>query len=87
MDPGQILWPLLSVVATVATVVGGLAMLRRNPPLPEQVAKEYATKAELQAEVADLSRRLDYLEHSLLNEVRNASTAIGRIEGALGIHK
>ena len=87
MEPAQLAYPLLCLVAVIATILGGLAMLRRNPPLPEQVAKEYATKAELQNEVAELSRRLDYLEHSLLNEVRNASTAIGRIEGALGIHK
>ena len=88
MEPAQIAYPLLCLIATVATIIGGLATLRRNPPLPEQVAKEYATKKELDKEVEEISKRLDYLEHSLLNEVRNASAAIGRIEGAMGIiHK
>lgn len=87
MTPAEIVWPLLCLLAQVAAILGGLAMLRRNPPLPEQVAKEYATKQELEKEVEALSKRLDYLEHSLLNEVRSASASIGRIEGALGIHK
>ena len=68
-------------------LVGGLATLRRNPPLPEQIAKDYATKKELEKEIEEINKRIEYLEHSLLNEVRNASSAIGRIEGALGIHK
>lgn len=87
MEPAQLAYPLLCLLATIATIIGGLAMLRRNPPLPEQVAKEYATKKELEKEVQEINKRIEYLEHSLLNEVRNASSAIGRIEGALGIHK
>ena len=87
MDPAQIVYPLLCLVATVATIAGGLAALRRNPPLPEQIANDYATKKELEREVGKINKRLDYLEHSLLNEVRSASSAIGRVEGALGIHK
>ena len=87
MNPSEIAWPVICLVAQVAAILGGIAMLRRNPPLPEQVAKEYATKQELEKEVQALSKRLDYLEHSLLNEVRTASASIGRIEGALGIHK
>lgn len=87
MEPAQIAYPLLCLIATVATIVGGLATLRRNPPLPEQLAKDYATKKELEKEIEEINKRIEYLEHSLLNEVRNASSAIGRIEGALGIHK
>lgn len=87
MEPAQLAYPLLCLIATVATIVGGLATLRRNPPLPEQIAKDYATKKELEKEIEEINKRIEYLEHSLLNEVRNASSAIGRIEGALGIHK
>lgn len=87
MEPAQIAYPLLCLIATVATIIGGLATLRRNPPLPEQIAKDYATKKDLEKEIEEINKRIEYLEHSLLNEVRNASTAIGRIEGALGIHK
>ena len=87
MEPAQLAYPLLCLIATVATIVGGLATLRRNPPLPEQIAKDYATKKELDKKIEEINKRIEYLEHSLLYEVRNASSAIGRIEGALGIHK
>lgn len=87
MAPAQLAYPLICLIGQVATIVGCFAMLRRNPPLPEQVAKEYATKQELEKEVEEINKRIEYLEHSLLNEVRNASASIGRIEGALGIHK
>ena len=63
ISPGQIIWPLMSVLSSVAVIVGmiiGFIKLnRRTPPLAEELAEKYATKTLLDARVAALNDRVD----------------------------
>ena len=55
---------LAALVNYVLSIVRGVQEMRhaenppRNPPLPEEVAKSYATKRELAGEIADLKQEL-----------------------------
>lgn len=55
---------LAALVNYVISIVRGIQQMRhaenppRNPPLPEELAKEYATKRELTGEVADLKQEI-----------------------------
>ena len=46
---------LAALVNYVVSIVRGFS---RNPPLPEEMAREYATKRELAGEIADLKQEL-----------------------------
>lgn len=63
LSPGQILWPLLSIISSLSAIaVGIIAVIklnRRIPPLPEEVAKIYATKIEVQDLSSHLNDRID----------------------------
>lgn len=62
LGPGQIIWPLLTIlvsIAAIASVIIGAAKLRRMPPLPEELAKMYATKRELADARKELNDRVD----------------------------
>lgn len=63
LSPGQILWPLLSILSSgaviLSVVVAVIKLNRRTPPLPEEVAKIYATKGELHDQCSNLSGRID----------------------------
>lgn len=94
MQPSDILWPLLCVLATIATIIGGLAMLRRNPPVAEEMAKRYASKSELNHEIARLEARMDADRQELRVSIgrltstlqafsQSVERALGRIEGKL----
>lgn len=61
--PGQLIWPLMSVLSSVAVIVGMIIAViklnRRIPPLPEEVAKTYATRVEMQALGKQVNERID----------------------------
>ena len=63
MNEFPIAGPLISVLAAVATIavaiVAIIKLSRRNPPLAEEVAANYTTRAELDEEVAALNVRID----------------------------
>lgn len=63
LSPGQILWPLLSILSSVAViasvVVAVIRLNRRSPPLAEDIAKFYATKDELHDQCDNLNKRID----------------------------
>lgn len=62
LSPSQILWPLLTIlvsIAAIASVIIGAAKLRRIPPLPEELAKTYATKKELSEVRREFNDRVD----------------------------
>ena len=55
---------LAALVSYAVSIVRGFQEMRRadtpprNPPLPEEIAKSYATKRELAAEIAELKREI-----------------------------
>lgn len=59
----QIAGPLISVLAAVATIAVAIVAIiklnRRQPPLAEELAKNYATRRELDEEVQCLNDRID----------------------------
>lgn len=86
----QIVWPLICIAVAIAQIVTAWAQARRTPPLPEQLAKEYVTKAELRRELDALrsdnavqNAAINSLSKSLSSEIKQMSIAIGRLEGTL----
>ncbi len=63
LAPGQILWPLLTVAVSIASigsvVVGAIKLGKRIPPLPEELAKVYATKVEVRNGMEAINARID----------------------------
>ena len=63
MNEAQLAWPLISIVGSLAgivvAVVAVMKLNRRQPPLAEDVAKNYALRAELDEEVKELNCRID----------------------------
>ena len=49
---------LAALAALVNYVISIVISFRRSPPLPEAMAKEYATKRELNGEIAELKQEL-----------------------------
>ena len=49
---------LAALAALVNYVISIVVSFRRSPPLPEAMAKEYATKRELNEEIAELKQEL-----------------------------
>ena len=58
---------LAAIVNNVVSIVRGL---RRDPPLPEEMAKGYATKQELAEEIAELKRELK-AERDRIDDIMN----------------
>ena len=63
LSPDQLVWPLISVLSSVAVIVSVIVAViklnRRAPPLPEELAKNYATKVEVSEVHKRLSDRID----------------------------
>lgn len=63
MNEAQFAWPLISVLASVSAIVVAVVAVvklnRRQPPLAEELAKNYATRCELDEEVKGLNDRID----------------------------
>lgn len=61
--PDQIIWPLISVLSSVAVIVAVIVAIvklnRRSPPLPEELAKIYATKLEVHSLGQQVNSRID----------------------------
>ena len=55
---GAVVVALAALAALVNYVISIVHGFRRNPPLPEELAKGYATKQELAAEIAELKEEL-----------------------------
>jgi len=58
---------LAAIVNNVVSIVRGL---RRDPPLPEEMAKDYATKQELADEIAELKLELK-AERDRIDDIMN----------------
>lgn len=63
MNEAQFAWPLISVLASVSAIVVAVVAVvklnRRQPPLAEELAKNYATRCELDEDVKELNCRID----------------------------
>jgi biopolymer transport protein ExbB/TolQ len=67
MSEAQIAWPLISVVgslvgtvtAIIVAIVAVMKLNRRQPPLAEYLAKNYALRTDLDDEVKELNNRID----------------------------
>lgn len=63
LGPAQIVWPLMTVLVAVAAVASAVVSIanarKRVPPLPEELAKTYATKDEVSDAYNRLSDRID----------------------------
>ena len=81
---------LAALVNYVISIVRGFQELRhaenppRNPPLPEALAKEYATKRDLENEIAELKQelrdersRVDGIFNQQFAEIRKLAANIG----------
>ena len=81
---------LAALVNYVISIVRGFQELRhaenppRNPPLPEELAKEYATKRDLANEIAELKQelrdersRVDGIFNQQFAEIRKMTANIG----------
>ena len=64
-DPaqGQIVFVVISFLSSIAVIasviIGVIKLNRRIPPLAEDVAKNYATRTELDDEIRDVNVRID----------------------------
>ena len=85
---------LAALVNYVISIVRGFQEMRhaenppRNPPLPEELAKDYATKrevAELKQELRDERSRVDGLFNQQFNAIRSLTAKIS--EWQLGIER
>ena len=63
MNETQIAWPLISILSSVAGIVVAIIAVvklnRRQPPLAEDLAKNYALRTDLDDEVKELNNRID----------------------------
>jgi len=89
---------LAALVNYVISIVRGIQQMRhadnppRTPPLPEEMAKRYATKGELADEIGELKQelrdersRVDGIFKQLFDQGRELTTKIG--EWQLGIER
>ena len=85
---------LAALVNYVISIVRGFQEMRhaenppRNPPLPEELAKDYATKrevAELKQELRDERSRVDGIFNQQFNAIRSLTAKIS--EWQLGIER
>lgn len=89
---------LAALVSYVMSIVRSVQEMRnaanppRNPPIPEVMAKDYATKRELAGEVAELKQelrderaRVDGILKQQFDQIRGLTTKIG--EWQLGIER
>lgn len=63
MGPHDIIWPMITIGVALSSIAGtvvSILRLRRAPPIAEEVAKTYASKAELSREVTRLEVRMDH---------------------------
>lgn len=75
MNEAQIAWPLISVVgslvgtvtAIIVAIVAVMKLNRRQPPLAEDLAKNYALRTELDEEIRELNNRIDREIRLILN--------------------
>lgn len=66
MNESQLAWPLISILGSIAgtvtavvvAVVAVVKLNRRQPPLAEEIAKNYATRTELDEEIQTLNDRI-----------------------------
>ncbi len=89
-DVPQIVWPLICIAVPIAQIVTAWAQVRRTPPLPEQLAKEYVTKADFYHEIkllreanAEQNANINSLSKSLSSEMKQVSAQLGRLQGTL----
>ncbi len=63
IQPSQIIWPIISILVAMASIAGvaiaWYGVRRRNPPIAEELAKVYATKTDLCANIAAVNDRID----------------------------
>ena len=67
---GAVVVALAALAALVNSVVSIVRGFRRDPPLPEEMAKGYATKRELAEEIAELKRELK-AERDRIDDIMN----------------
>ena len=88
LGPAQIIWPLLTIAVAIASIasviIAAVKLNSRMPPLAEELAKNYATRDELDKEVKSLNIRIDRevgmllsssAEHSLKLDALIATTS------------
>ena len=82
--PGQIIWPIIAILVSLSSI-GGFVLSayktsRRDPPLPEELAKEYVRKPELSTAVeilnSRISREIGMLRDSFESQGRKIDTLI-----------
>lgn len=59
IGPGQIIWPLLTILVSVSAVAAVFLGSRRRPPLAEELAKSYVTKKDCENLRQDINDRID----------------------------
>ena len=89
--PDQIIWPIIIILSSLSSLAGVVVAVyrtRRMPPLPEEIAKTYATKAELcslthriESADNDLREQLSRMDSSWNHQIRDIMRSLGRIEG------
>ena len=58
LGPAQIIWPLLTIAVAIA-FIAAVKLNRRFPPLPEELAKTYATQDMLDSNFDAVHDRID----------------------------
>jgi hypothetical protein len=84
LSPGQIIWPLMSILSSVAVIAGMIIAIvklnRRIPPMAEEAAKTYATKIEMQElgrQINDrIDREMDFIGKSNADQTRKLDSLI-----------
>lgn len=63
MDNGQIILVIIGLLVSVSSIGGFvlsvMAFSKRNPPLPEEMAKTYVRRDEFKSEISRLEKRID----------------------------
>lgn len=94
ITPEALAWPLVSIGVAIATIATAFAKFRRVPPIAEEIAKTYATKKELEHEIAEVKAEMNggfrlvredisRLQYTLQNETKDIQRAVGKLEGKL----
>ena len=85
MSDADFAWKFIMTVGVLMALIKPLLPARRNPPVTEELYRDFATKVELTSLRADLIRSIDDLftrEHA---DIAAISDQLGAIQRSLGL--